>query len=193
MYELRDLNFFTPYIEKKKSKNTPQLVLYTMAFILLLSMVGLYGRNWVVMNRMNVQIKLMVSEMSEEKNLQKIKKYEETKQKLDTLKAYYQTISKLNNAMARDSVISSKLLMELNSALPQNTFLQSMNLDKSNLQLQGVSSSRPAIAEYQYNLKQLGLFDEVSVTNINVEQADTGNFIFSMKCVIKDGDNDEVK
>lgn len=180
---MRDYNFFSPFLEKKKVGFDSPKVIYGAVFLL----VAVFAWNAFTIYRMNAAIETMTAQISEKKNMENLKKFEETKRQLDVLDKYFVGISKIDGVLAPQAIIGSSYLASLNSAMPQNIFLQSMKVDASGIELQGISSSRTAVAEYEYNLKKLDLFEEVFVSNINAAQTGGSNFIFGIKCLTKGG------
>ncbi|MPM87213.1 hypothetical protein SDC9_134307 [bioreactor metagenome] len=91
-------------------------------------------------------------------------------------------------------VVSSQVLFDISNSIPKEVSFKNMSLDGSILSIQGISSSRVAVAELEHNLKALSYFEEVHIGNINlVSNEGAEQYSFSIKCTLKGVNNDEAK
>lgn len=188
---MRDFNFFRSYLIKKKAITGLKLPLLIGLISFTVVGIGLFLVNLEAMHRLNRQISNATSFLSSEDNLSKLKQYESAKDKIEALNKYLDAVVKINDQISQDNTVSSQLLTKINSALPHEIFIQSLNMDAMEIDIQGVSASRISIAEYQHNLKDLGIFDSVFVGNINSDPIQKDNYLFSIKCLFKGGNENE--
>lgn len=186
---MRKINFFSPYLAKTRAGGKRAGLLQGVAIALLVAALGVYGFNWYMIGKANDEIQTMTAYMTDPENIKVVKKYNETDRKLKALRQYSAVLDEITGYVTKRNVISSALLTDLNGTIPKEVFLQGTNLDMQALEIQGVSQNRTAIAEYQYNLKKLALFNRVFVTSIMTDASTEGstNLIFSMKTEFKGG------
>jgi len=179
---MNDLNFFSPYMEHKRVKLPPHAyILLTIPF-LLLGMSIFYYWVHIQMKEYNNQIKASNEYLSLTTTIEKINELKELKEKTEVLNKYYEAIQYINAEIADGDHISSSVLARFCSTFPQNLFIKSLSFDKTGIQIEGVSNTRIAIAEFEYNLKMLNIFKTVHVASINAESEVADTYTFSMKC-----------
>lgn len=184
---MREMNFFNPYLDKKQQGLRGHRLYIVIGITAFTLAVAYYAVSWYFIYAIRQDISEMNEYMHNPANSAKVQKYLNTEIKLDALKQYDVAITTVNAYAETQGQISSAYLEELDSALPQTVFLQSANFQKDGVEIQGIGSSRTAIAEYQHNLKNLGIFEKVFVGNITADQAGT-NLIFSIECSNQRGD-----
>lgn len=186
---MRRINFFSPYIVRTRAGGKKAGVFQGLAIAVILILLGTYGFNWYAISRAISETQEMTAFMTEPKNLEAVKKYNETERKYNALKQYNGVLNEITSYVDKRDVINSVLLGDLNGTIPKEVFLQGTNLDIKALDIQGVSQNRTAIAEYQYNLKNLALFKRVFVTSIMTNQSEEGStdLIFSLKTEFEGG------
>lgn len=143
----------------------------------------------------NIKIKKLEEEkakyeeyLNSEKVVKELEKVNEKKAKIEIMKKYYNAVNDINIEINEADKISTVLMDRIALKLPTDLFLKSMNINGLNINIQGVAMNRTCIGELEYNLKQLGIFDSVHVSNINKESDESENFTFALKCTLKGGE-----
>lgn len=189
--EMKDFNFFQveSYDEKEKS-NKKNYILAT-AGILVFFMVLTSGYKLVKTFKLNKEIKAMESYINSKENIEKLKEAERQQDKLKILEQYKQKVSPIADFIESSGNINSYLINNIYISIPKDVYFKSINMDNNNIQIQGQGSRREDIAEFQYNLKDTNLFENIFVSNIS--QSEGGKYIFNLKCTLKDVGIDENK
>lgn len=189
---MRDFNFFRSY-QKKRNVASPKLTRYGLIALVAVILVGaVWGVNFYRISQIKNNMKDMQSFMAAPENVAKYKLYLKEKEKLAVLTAYYDAVSKINNSIENKDQLNTKTLDVLLSTMPSDVMLQTMQLKSSDMAFQGVSKSHAAIAEFEHNLKESGLYSHVLVSNIT-RTTDVLNpgaqdlYLFAVTCKVKGG------
>lgn len=148
---------------------------------------GYYAYNYFMLSQMKQELAVIETELNNPEMMAKVSEYQAFKSRNDALGAYGVLVDSINAALDDVTIITSDYYEELNSALPQKVFMQSASAGTTSLTVQGVAADRTAVAEYIHNLKQLGLFYDVFVSNINQGGENASSVIFSLTCTVKGG------
>lgn len=180
---MKDINFFSPYIEVRKNKVAKKMKIGVTVGALAIVIGGF--EIWVLVQKENIndEIKLMNEYLSSPTTIEKIKEVGDGKAKLEVMNQYYNVAEKVIKKLQGTDKINTRLIEEISSSLPQNIYLQVLSIAQNSIQLQGLSDKRTSIAEFEYNLKVINNFEDVHVMNIGESEE---GYLFSIKCLIKD-------
>ncbi len=179
---MTEFNFFKPFLPVRKRRNYKKLI----SFILLLAFtipVGYY--HWTMLLQLNstrMEIETVNTFLKEPNNLKKI---EEIIQKQNTVDRYLSIRDQLLKSKAQinsEFKVAAYLLDLINDQIPNKLFLTKMTLSNGELSIEGYSESFETIAQYAYNLRMTGMFNEVLIPTVTKEDLVTS---FTVKCNIK--------
>lgn len=190
---MRDFNFFAPYLNTKKdSKKGKGFILATAVVgVLIAGSLVWNSANMFLLNKRIDELKVKVYDPELQSQL---KKSEEIAKKSYDLKNLNGDLNDIYKYIETRTLVKTDFMAQVNSTLPEGVSLKTLTVDGESVQMQAVSKSRQAIGEFQHNLKNLNKIKEVYVSNINSDLATTeGQFNFSIKCLLKDVDNNENK
>ncbi len=179
---MRDFNFFSPYIEQKSQSYNKKKPLIIAGVIIAALALAFYAFNFYRISSMEHKLKDIDAFLSNETTKASLEQYNITQQKVQILKEYQKITEDANSKIDINNKINNNLLNELTSAMPKNVFIRVLSITGSNVQLEGVASSRTAVADFVHNLKQQSLFSSVYVGNINQAGADGGGYTFTLVC-----------
>ena len=162
----RDFNFFSPYIEVKRTSKVHRRYIILSAVLVLGTLSGLLIWNISSINRLEKEIAEKEKYLSSPAVKKSLKEYEATTAQINRLDKYYNAVSGIDNAINRTDVIKTTGLDSIAAAIPANFFLQSMASSDASLSLVGTADNKTAIAEFERNLKQIKGFEEVHVSSI---------------------------
>jgi len=185
---MRDFNFFSSYIDQNKKSKNNNILIVSSIIILIVSMSGFTVYTNSKIKKVEEEKAKYEEYLNSEKVVKELAKVNEKKTKIEIMKKYYNAVSDINIEMNEADKINTILMDRISSKLPTNLFLKSMNIDGINVNIQGVAMNRTSIAELEYNLKELGIFDSVHISNISKESDETQNFTFALKCTLKGGE-----
>lgn len=194
---MKDINLFKQY-KKNTAGNSASFskgVIPTSLIVLFAIFFGLYYYNTITIKNLNTDIKKIQTVLTNPANLAKLNVYNETKSRVGIMKNYISVVDSVESSIEKTSYINSNFFISINSTMPANTFIEFLNLDANTIQIKGMSISREEIAEYQHNLKKLGIFNDVFIGNITTQTPKASLqkphpqklFSFSLQCEQKGG------
>lgn len=201
-----DFNFFEPFIEK--SKGEKKKYNFVIAAVILAA-VFITSFLWNLVQAKNTQKEIDRTRNIVESYDTKVKlaEIEKLNKKYDVLNKYFAQAYIISGAIENKDVVGSELIGKICSTLPKTVSFKSFSINVGEkgsggaIQIQGIAQTRINAAELQNNLKALDEIKEVQVTNIN-NVSDTGvnnntnvspQYTFTIKCMLKDADSNEVK
>lgn len=165
-----DYNFFENYKYNKKSTvNTKGLA--PLTFILAMFVLGgvtaySFYQNGLLLGQ-NI---LMTTELALPENVDTFSRIE-SKQ---TLKTTLTTISQdLNGAVTmidQKEVITQDLMDLIVLSLPSDAQILNMSISDNTISINGVAAQRSAVAEFEKNLRDTGVFASVTLSTINTQE-----------------------
>lgn len=185
---MKDINFFTPYQEKRKESKHLHTYIYGIAAIVMLAIVVSFAANHFRIYRLEKDIKYYTNEMNDSKFSLQLKQAENVNNQIDILTDYDNRITDISKAVIKRDLVSDTLLNNISSTIPSEISFKNITINSGNISLQGVSTNRTAVAELKYNLSNLEELDSVYVNSINNSGAVDGEYSFDIKCVLKDVD-----
>jgi type IV pilus assembly protein PilN len=190
---MREINFFTPYILSKRT-NRIGLSRTIIAFVFMIVLcTGFYGWNLYKINKYEADIISYETFLLNPANIAAEKNFAETRKKMDILNQYSDGLVSVEKEFTERGILGSVYLNKLNSAIPHAIYLENMNISYNNVSINGISSSRNAIAEYQHNLLKLGLFEDVFVSILSNTDKGSSDIEFSVNCMLRGDASDETK
>ena len=184
----RDINFFTPYQEKRKESKDLHTYVYGITTILIFAIVVSFAVNFFRIYKLEKDIKYYTNEMNDSKFSLQLKHGENINNQIDILTDYDDRITDISKSIQKRDLVSDTLLNNISSTIPSEIHLKSIVINSGNISLQGISTNRTAVAELKYNLSNLEELDSVYVNSINNTGAVEGEYSFDIKCVLKDVD-----
>lgn len=192
-----DFNFFYPYLGKKKETKNKYLYMISAGVFILLILGGSFIWNMKRINSVKKEITALKSVVDSPETQDKIKQADKLNKKYDIIKKYYDGVEVISTAVDNKQVVSSELIRKLSSAIPHSVSFKTVSIDAQSIQIQGTAGSRVNIGEFQHNLKKLDGMKDVQVMSINKNTEDKGSndsnegYTFTLKCLLKDVDNNE--
>lgn len=190
---MRDFNFFTPYLNTKKASEK-RTSLVVLAALVAIAIVGTLVWNSVNMVLINRRIKDLNTKINDPELQSQLKRSEDLAKKCYDLKSLNGDLNDVYKYIGSRSLVKTDLMAKINSTLPEGVSLKTLTVDGQNIQMQAMSKSRQAIGEFEHNLKDIDRVTDVYVSNINSDLATSdGQYNFSIKCTLKEVDNNENK
>lgn len=205
-----DFNFFEPYIGKHTQEKNQILHIAVVAVALVVIFISSFVWNLIQVKNTQREIESLKKQVESPQAKTKLDEVDKLKKKYAVLNKYYGQAYIITTAIDNKSVINSALIGKVFSQIPKTLSFKSFNVtvgDKGaggNINIQGIAESRANIAELEYNLKAVDSIKEVQVSNItevnnalenklNVNLTNKSSYTFSIKCILKDVDENEAK
>jgi type IV pilus assembly protein PilN len=183
---VRDLNFFKPYLGKKKEKINSNIYIYGSAAIVGILIIGSLLFNTTRMYLLDKSINDYKSKLAASEIQEKLKEAENVNKETSTLKQYDTSLNGIAVSIKKRDNVSDSLLKDISSTLPSKVSFKSLDIVENTIAIKGTSTGRTPIAELEHNLNELPIIENVYVNSIDAQGSTEGEYSFDIKCVLKD-------
>ena len=182
---MRDYNFFEFFAEEKKTNDLRFVYVGIITSIIVGAMVVIYLTNVFKIRALEDSIYESQLTISSTEFATAYSQKQKDDERLKLLNNYYTSVSNLNESISKEDYIKTELLKRISSVVPQSVSFQNMNISDKTITMTGTSSTRVAIGELQYNLKELGIFEGIHVSMISSNSGDAANYSFNFNITFK--------
>lgn len=183
-----DYNFFEGY-KLKRAKSTVGSRLFNAFFLLTLIVLAAYiGFNYYQINLQKQELSQLEVDLLEIKSTDDITRINEKQSLLAELTRIVDAMEAAGDDINKSSKIDEDLLVTLADALPSDVRINSLAIADDGISMAGDGMSKPAIAEFEYNLRNVPSFTGVFISDIQRDEEES--FTFSVALTIG-GDSDE--
>ncbi|WP_252236508.1 MULTISPECIES: PilN domain-containing protein [unclassified Clostridium] len=183
---MRDINFFSPYQGKNQEKKNAMIYIYgamgTVGALIIITLI-FNTTKILLLNRSisNYNEKLNTTEIQE-----KFAEAQKVNNEIEILTKYDSALNDILGKVNSRNNVSDLVLTSINSTIPSQISFKTLQINNDILIIQGISSSRDAVGEFQHNLKELSIMNDVFVNSIDIDGALEGNYSFDIKCILKE-------
>lgn len=180
----------------KKAPKTKSLLFVNILFFLLglIGIAGYVGLNYVLMTKLAVETALVDQELVVIKTSKDLIRVMEKEELLNELSSVVVAVEEAGDDIELSSLISENLLSVIVETMPSDVQLTSFAVSENNLSFSGEALSKPAIAEYEYQLRQSALVEDIFLNSISssgaegaIGEEESRLFSFSMDLIIGGG------
>ena len=167
---MKDLNFFEPYIEKRKFNIDKRLIYYSMAILLVVFLAFYSISNQIKIRRISRDIAKLRLTVEDEKINKKVEEISRKEDEVNEFKESLDKIKLLDEVVEENDIIDDYLLESITSRMPEDVFFTSISIYTDNIQIVGISKDKWAIAELGKSLESIEKFKEIFISNISSEE-----------------------
>ena len=183
---MQDINFFKPYLGKKRQKKNSNMYIYgAMAIVGLLIIVS-FGVNTARIILLDKSITSYNDKLTDSEIQTQLNEAEKINKKINILKQYDTALTDVAISVKDRDNVSDTLLNDISSTLPNDVSFKNLTVIENTVVMQGTSTNRTAVAELKHNLSELPIMKDVYVNSIDTQSAVEGEYSFDIKCVLKD-------
>ncbi len=181
---MKDINFFAEYAGKKKEQKNSAKYIYSSIGVLGAFIVGTLIYHTVSIQVVNGQIEDLTEKINSPQVKEKLLESEVIAEKHSFFSKYNDNLTEVITNVENRKVVSTQLINSLSSTLPTEVSFNTLSINGGEVTIQAESSTMEAIAELQYNLKNLSQIEYVYIGAIS------GNDVYSfdIKCILKGGE-----
>lgn len=184
---MKDINFFKPYLGKKKEKTNSKIYVYGASIIVGILIIGSFIFNITRMFMLDRSIADYNNKLAATDIQEKLKDAENVNKEISLFKQYDASLSNIAVSVEKRDNVSDTLLKDISSTLPKAVSFKSLDISENNIAIKGISDDRTSIAELEHNLNELPIMKDVYVNSIDTQNsAEGGKYSFDIKCVLKD-------
>lgn len=174
-----DLNFFDDYLEKKEIKLNQNLLYFIVLGGVCILSVGYIAYNSFLIRSESKIVNSLALMAENPEVLNKVDKITQKETQLSELRDVVDNIKIFDTIVKDKEQIDENLIEEINDNIPDGIFVTSLNIQKDEIYIMGISRDKWSVAEFQKNLKSLEDYEELFVSHIALE--DNGyNFALDM-------------
>lgn len=183
---MRDVNFFSHYIGRKKQAKNSKTYIYGAVTLALSVIAVTFGINTAKLLMLERSIQGYNDKLTASETKTKFMEAENINKQMDILKQYDTSLSEISKATRYRDNVSEKMLNDINSTFPSQISLKNLDVVENTIIMKGTSTDRVGVAELQHNLSKLSEVTVVYVSSINTQNAVEGEYSFDIKCVLKE-------
>ncbi|HOK63150.1 MAG TPA: PilN domain-containing protein [Soehngenia sp.] len=163
---MRDLNFFEPYIDKKRTKLNFTTVLYfliglSLIFVLIL---GLY--NQIKISNLKKDVKYREAIVNDPQTVEKVNEIKKFDEEVAQFKTEVEKIVALDKNIVENENITPNFFKEISKKLPEGVFISNLQASNTSLNISGFAMDRYSIAEFQKGLETIDIITSTFVPSI---------------------------
>ncbi|MGL6058525.1 MAG: PilN domain-containing protein [Culicoidibacterales bacterium] len=185
---MQDINFFDHYqLQAQQNRKLQPVSFVGMAILAMVASSGvLFYQSW----QLTTDMQALEIALADPAIQVKLVEAEQLANELTALTTLDNQVSSIVTAIDNRDANITQTLLAVSQVIPQTVTLDQTSIQATTLIIDGQAVMRQAIAEFQYNLKQLGLFNDVYVSTIQPTSGDATTFNFQLECQIGGGVNE---
>lgn len=181
-----DYNFFQEN-EVRNPKKPSMIIASIICLTLILGMVGIVA--WTYTEKSTLQTNLnttkdRIREIQSKDDITRIIGKEELFAQLENIQL---NIDAANQAILSENQVSENILALLSDNIPMDANLENFEISEGQIFITGRADNRPAIAEFEHNLRLTDTIGDVFVEHIEQSEGDVSEYTFSMQAQIGGG------
>lgn len=180
---MSDMNFFSTFLDKKLRKRSKQMWVIFILVALIVIAACIYFDTDIIFSGIKSDIAAMknqITDYNQKANSQKLKA-----QLLQSYRKYEVFIDKTDKVVKNTQTLTADSLEAIGKSMPPDAYLLTCNILNGQVDLKGKSTSSIAVGIFCKNLQQAGLFTNVSILSITMD--DSGTYDFDVTCEIEGG------
>lgn len=175
---MKDINFFKPYLGKKKVKFNNKFFLSILFLIISLSILGYGVINQLKINKLSQKVLEFQKVAENPKTLKRVEEIKLQEEELNAFKLEVESIRNLKESVEKKDFIGSSYIDTIINKRPNDLFLTSLYITPENVSITGISNNRLSVAEFAKGLGSIEELGDIFVSNITKEET---NYKFELQ------------
>lgn len=167
---MKDINFFLPYIDKKRLKFNNKFFLGMIFTVFFLSILGYGVFNHFKIKKLSENSNKLQEIAENPKTLEKVKVISREEEDLNKFKTELESIKDLKSSVDEKDFIDSVYINSIVSKKPKDLFFTSININTGNISITGASNNRLSVAELGQGLKDIENFKDIFISSVTREE-----------------------
>lgn len=184
---MRDLNFFESFGEKKEFKLNKKLILYSLAVLILLALLGKGIMNHLQLSKLQGEVDQLREIAEDPATLDRVEKIKKQEDAVIQFGEEVEKIRALDALLEKENLITEDFLTRLTSRLPLDAFLTNLSLSPNEINITGIAKDRWDVADFSKSLEDLEEADKVFISDIKRE---SDYYEFNINLQLKDVNTD---
>ncbi len=184
---MKDFNFFEPYLDKKEISSYNNIILYTVAAVVVLGMIIYPLVNVFKISSLKKHVAAMKTNLESSDIYERLDVVKQKKEKLSETEERLSLLKDVDNVIEGKDVINDSLLNKITGKVPKDAFLKSLNLSPAQIRIEGTATNNLAVAHLENNLRSDTDFKDVYIPSISLRE---GLHDFSINFALNDKEDD---
>lgn len=169
---MQDFNFFANYfIEQKKERKKNSINIYSIiALVILLAILVSAIFNFVRMSSAKSSIKESDIFMSDPDNISKLEEVDRITSEIEKIGNDTNLLISIEKALKDSSSVIVNVLDFMNEQVTEDMYFDDLSISKRKVNVSGRALTRLEVAQFEYNVRNSGYFNNVFVGNIGREE-----------------------
>lgn len=179
----KDINLSRPYYFD---------YIYDIKFNIVVISIIIFIMSWIFIawKYSNILLEYKINDMNlyinDEDNLKRNDEIESLKVNIILLEEHIEDAKKLKSLINNEDYVSSIIFRELFYAIPENTRVTSISVDRNNTNLSCVSASMEEATLFLQNIRKIDFIDSIYLPSIEVNQEGVSGYSYSIMCILQD-------
>lgn len=177
---MQDINFFDHY-QQQEFASKKKAPIFLGSFIVLGMLVltgGMTYQTW----QLNQSIANYETKLQNPSLQAQVIEAQQLEQELTLLTDLGVQVNEVTTAINQRDANVSQTLLAISQVIPKTVTLDQTTMTSQTITMSAQATTRQAIAEFQYNLKELAIFSDVYISTIQPASGEGNNFNFQVQC-----------
>lgn len=179
---MKDMNFFSAFIKKKKGSDTPKIIVSVVILIVAIFIIGTFSYFTIATYINNNEAQEYRDKLQSEDIKAKVNESNAVNDQIDNLTQYDNRITIVNNSISSRDIVTVTLMNQISATIPSEVNIATISIDNTKISIGATAKTKTAIAEFQHNLKEIDSIYDVYVGAIS---GDEGTYVFNIECTFK--------
>lgn len=180
---MRDFNFFTDLKPKKKKTTSTSTYVALVVLLAALAIGGSYYYFYTELEEVNDEIDRVEAQLQDEVFIAQHEEVQEMNTRVGEMQQELEEIDQIVFSLESNMVIDNLLINEIAMANPENIAIENINFSDRNVNLEGTSTTKNALALFEHNLRGNERFEGPFIPNIEEVEEDLYTFSLSFHIV----------
>lgn len=163
---MTDLNFFEPFVEKKRLEITGLLVLYIVLIVSIVGVACVAAVNQIRIVALQKDLQRQEEFINNPSIVAKVQQLEALEAEISTFRKEINNVRSLEEGISASNIVTTNLLFEISSKLPSGVFISNISVDKSQIRIGGYSKDKASVASFAKGLQTLPIVSDSFVSSI---------------------------
>jgi hypothetical protein len=182
---MKRINFFNPFVEKKKKISKSQALFYLVLFFTVIGVLTTYFYNYTSIQSLENDIVKVEAFLNDPQNIEKTKTYKLMFDQIKLIEEYTTLTKPVVESIENDMKVNTYLFDSIYKASSGIASIEQMSYQDGTLTLSGKSIGKKLLANYLSNMKKTELFEFVTLDSMSLDGI---NYTYTMTCKFPGGE-----
>lgn len=167
---MKDINFFLPYLDRRRIKFNNKFFLGVMFAVFFLCVLGYGVFNHLKIQKLSENLSKLQEAAHDPMILEKVQVISREAEDLSKIKSELESIRDVKASVDEQDFIDSSYINSIVSKKPKDLFFKSIDINPGKISIAGATDNRLSVAELGQGLKDIENFQDVFISSIIREE-----------------------